>query len=160
MFINSITRLILTDKWLNTVNLQFYLFKSTPCFVSCRFQRGKKTKKQKGENPIGSTSDTADSFKSFVVNIIPSEYPTAVYAVYMWTWTCLLATWHIDQIYYPTCQFHNSRTLPLPLHQIRKQYLIRYPCKVGTFAFCSCTELQWQWQWHCSYLDHIVHHKP
>lgn len=52
------------------------------CFLSLSAR--KKTKKQKGENPIGSTSDTADSFKSFVVNIIPSEYPTAVYAVYMW----------------------------------------------------------------------------
>ena len=59
----------------------FIQIKSTPYFVSCRFQPEKKTKKQKGDNPIGSTSDTSDSFKSFVVNIIPSEYPNAVYVM-------------------------------------------------------------------------------
>jgi hypothetical protein len=83
MFINLITDLILTDKWLNTVNLQFYLFKSNPHHIlfPVAFSQKKKTKKQKGDNPIGSTSDTSDSFKSFVVNIIPSEYPNAVYVM-------------------------------------------------------------------------------
>lgn len=47
MFINSIGHLILSDKQLNTVNLQFYLFKSTSCFVSCRFQPGKKQRNKK-----------------------------------------------------------------------------------------------------------------
>jgi hypothetical protein len=153
MFINSITHLILTDKWLNTVNLQFYLFKSIPCFVSCRFQPGKKNIEIKRRK-----SYWLNLRHVRLIQIICGQYhsirisPTALYVVYMWKWACLLETWHMDQIYYPTCQFHHSRTPPLPLHQIRKQYLIRYPCKVGTFAFCRCTVLQWQWQWHCSIL--------
>jgi len=123
----------LTDKWLNTVNLQFYLFKTTPCFVSCRFQPGKKQRNKKkkillAQPPTHQTHSNHLWSLSFHQNI-PTQCMWCVEV------SLLLATWHTDQIYYPTCQFHHSRTPPLPLHQIRKQYLIRYPCKVGTFAF-------------------------
>jgi len=142
MFINSITHLILTDKWLNTVNLQFYLFKSIPCFVSCRFQPGKKHRNKK-EKILLAQPPTRQTHSNHLWSIpFHQNIPHVHHVVYMWKWACL-PRWHMDQIYYPTCQFHHSRTPPLPLHQIRKQYLIRYPCKVGTLAFRRRPVLRW-----------------